>query len=80
MMGNNMIRLSGDLLHLIAICMVLYRIFVKKNAQGTHICRNKEQSTLVLLARFDSHVPMNILQEFRSRRKRRFWSSLYCGT
>ena len=33
-MALNAFRVSGDLLHVIALCMILYRLFVKKNAQG----------------------------------------------
>ncbi|KAI2502708.1 ER lumen protein retaining receptor [Fragilaria crotonensis] len=33
-MSLNPFRASGDLLHIIAVCMILYRLFVKKNAQG----------------------------------------------
>ena len=36
-MAINIFLLSGDLLHIIAINMVLHRLFVKKNAQGTRI-------------------------------------------
>ena len=33
-MPNNLFRLSGDMLHTLAVCIVLQRVLAKKNAQG----------------------------------------------
>ncbi|KAI2502707.1 ER lumen protein retaining receptor [Fragilaria crotonensis] len=40
-------RVSGDLLRVVAVCMILYRLFVKKNAQGISL---KTQKALLFVS------------------------------
>ena len=44
-MAYNLFRVYADLLHVIAVCIVLHRLHVKKNAQGkpTQLCCNSRR-------------------------------------
>ncbi|KAI2502706.1 ER lumen protein retaining receptor [Fragilaria crotonensis] len=50
-MAYNAFRVTGDLLHVIAVCMILYRLFVKKNAQGISL-KTQEALLFVSVARY----------------------------
>ena len=33
-MGLNLFRIAGDMLHCLAVCLIVHRVVAKKNAQG----------------------------------------------